>query len=176
MCKMQYLLPFFPDPPNVTSLTPASLERLRGQFAVFSCIVTGLPSPPVQWIRNNSFGEVTITPSRFKHSIEQSVQSSSDGPDTVSSMLTIGNLSNIDEGQYICRGINTFNTENFIDARESASVYLGVFGKLIILLRINTYIVLAVFAFVSSSSTSGTSCRKKQCLIVGRGFHHCVFY
>ena len=124
--KAHYLLPFFfPDPPNVTSLTPDFLQRLMGQFAVFSCVVTGLPAPPVEWVRNNSF---VITRSRFKYSIQENVQSGVDGPDTVHSTLTIANLSNIDNGQYTCRGVNLYNTENFINARELAFIYLAVFG------------------------------------------------
>ena len=151
---------FLPDPPNVTSLTPEFLQRLRGQFAVFSCTVTGRPPPPVQWSRNNSYGLIPISRSPFKHSIRESVQFSMDGPDSVSSTLTIGNLSNIDDGQYTCRGLNDYNTSNFINARESAMVYLAVFGRLIFFLTWDGHFhpssLHVPFVFLSSSSTSDT--------------------
>ena len=152
----------FPDPPNVVSLSPEFLQRLRGQFAVFSCVVTGLPAPLVRWTRNNSFGVVDITQSRFKHSIQESNQTTVDGPDIVSSTLTIGNLSNMDDGQYTCRGIDTFNTVNLINARESAVVDLSVFGKGIFVLRIIPFIVVCdEFVLLFSSSPSDCSQRHK---------------
>ena len=139
---------------------PDSLQLLRGQFAIFSCVVTGLPAPPVQWIRNNSYdvNGTLITPLRFKHVIQESVQLGVDGPDTVSSRLTIGNLSNIDQGHYTCRGVNAYDTENFINARESASVYLAVFGKFIVLECYGlALMLLSAFVLIFSSTTGETS-------------------
>ena len=100
-----------------------------GEFVVFFCEVTGFPSPRVQWTRNNTIATENITRSLFKYMIDESTVTGIDGLGTVTSTLTVINLTNIDHGQYICRGLNLHNTENFIGARESASTELFIYGK-----------------------------------------------
>ena len=70
---------------------------------------------------------ITFIP--FKYNVQNSTDTGVDGPDTVTSTLTVGNLTNVDHGAYTCRGLNVHNTKNLIGAVDSASTQLSVFGE-----------------------------------------------
>ena len=117
----------FVDPPNVTA-GPISLSRNASQYAVFTCRISGLPAPSIQWISTLSNKPLSNVRRRF--TITSKVVSTSEtGPTLVSSTLVILNLTINDQQTYTCSGITPFNIRNFIGAQSNASASLFVRGK-----------------------------------------------
>ena len=120
----------FVDPPNVIT-GPTNLSRNASQYAVFTCLISGLPVPSIQWIRTMSSEPLSNV--RRKFTIASKVVSTSEtGLRFVSSTLVILNLTLTDQQNYTCSGITPFNISNFIGARSNASATLFVRGKSIL--------------------------------------------
>ena len=116
------------DPPDVTDF-PVSLQRNAAEYALFSCTVTGLPIPIVQWSRTPSSQILSQQLGKFDIST-QIDNSSLTGPHSVTTQLIILNLTITDQETYTCSGLNPFNIENFIGAQSNASASLFVNGKI----------------------------------------------
>ena len=114
------------DPANVEKLSPMNLERKAAEYALFTCDVSGLPVPTVQWSRNNEM----IVQTKGKFTIETTAESTdNEGPVLVRSKLLILNLTDTDQHLYTCTGYHSFFIENYIGAVRNASASLLVRGK-----------------------------------------------
>ena len=144
------------DPPDVTSF-PVSLQRNAAEYADFSCTVTGLPIPIVQWSRTPSSQILSQELGKFDIST-QIDDSSLTGPHSVTTRLIVLNLTITDQETYTCSGLNPLNIENFIGAQSSASASLFVNGKIyctvIIIFSVNYTLSFPVPPFVSAATPS----------------------
>ena len=107
-------------------LSPTALLRKATEYALFTCIVSGIPPPIVQWSTPNG----TITEKRGKVSITETTINSADGELVlIRSQLLILNLTNSDQQLYTCTGKHSVDVNNFIGAVNNASASLLVRGK-----------------------------------------------
>ena len=112
--------------PSIVAVQAGAVGEPAGGSATLTCIADGVPTPSVTWFRN---GVLVLTDIEDKFTISEQILPSGlqlGVPESVSSTLTILNLTAGDAAEYRCRANNDIGLATLQDDSFDLSIFPSI--------------------------------------------------